>query len=216
MTRERELLKQAVDAIEDLQVYAACYIHNNQNIKPEHAKEDFDKSEKLFTAIREYLTEPVSGGLTIMKCLNRPVAWVLRHRLDRPTDPPTVETSFLQAKRWLAQFKEGHAFIEPLYLNVPHHQDEDVVKDAEIATLKAERDEFKRRWATLNNQSNDKAWGAFSDADRIDWLERNPRLSEIIINGESKDCYFYGIAGAPGLKLREVIDSAIAQEKDRG
>lgn len=48
------------------------------------------------------------------------------------------------------------------------------------------------------------------DAARIDWLERNPRISVITVGSRSTDCYFYGIAGAPGLKLREVIDAARA------
>lgn len=50
------------------------------------------------------------------------------------------------------------------------------------------------------------------DAARIDYLERHPRLSEIHVNGKVEDCYLYGVAGAPGLKLREIIDTALAAE----
>lgn len=51
-----------------------------------------------------------------------------------------------------------------------------------------------------------------ADAARLDWIEAHPRLSTIVVNGQSRDCYFYGVAGASGLKLREIIDAARAAE----
>lgn len=53
---------------------------------------------------------------------------------------------------------------------------------------------------------------AHPDTARLDWLERHPRLAEIVVDGHSTDCYLYGVAGAPGLKLREIIDAAMRDE----
>lgn len=48
-----------------------------------------------------------------------------------------------------------------------------------------------------------------ADAERLNWLQANPRLSTIRLAGESdRECYMYAVAGAPGLKLREIIDAA--------
>lgn len=52
-----------------------------------------------------------------------------------------------------------------------------------------------------------------TDTDRINWLEQNPRLAEIIIEGEVKDCYYYAVAGVAGVPLRTIIDAAINNEK---
>lgn len=47
-----------------------------------------------------------------------------------------------------------------------------------------------------------------ADAERLNWLQANPRLSTIRLAGESdRECYMYAVAGAPGLKLREIIDA---------
>lgn len=47
------------------------------------------------------------------------------------------------------------------------------------------------------------------DKERLDWLEAHPRLAEHLNDGKVTDCYLYGIAGAPGLPLREMIDITI-------
>ena len=52
----------------------------------------------------------------------------------------------------------------------------------------------------------------FTDKSRLDWLEKHPRLAQIIINGKAEDCYLYAVSGAPGLKLREIIDTAMRSE----
>ena len=45
-----------------------------------------------------------------------PVAWIKRHILDTSTDV-YVETNKYDAEQWLSQYKEGFAWIEPLYLH---------------------------------------------------------------------------------------------------
>lgn len=50
------------------------------------------------------------------------------------------------------------------------------------------------------------------DVARLDWLEAHPRLASIVIDGHATDCYLYGISGAMGLKLREILDAAMAKE----
>jgi hypothetical protein len=45
------------------------------------------------------------------------------------------------------------------------------------------------------------------DAERLDWLEAHPRLGEIHVDGEVKDCYLYAVSGALGVPLRAIIDA---------
>lgn len=53
----------------------------------------------------------------------------------------------------------------------------------------------------------------YTDTDRLDWLERNPRMSELHIEGgKVEHSYLYAVAGAPGLKLREVMDTLMAAD----
>lgn len=66
------------------------------------------------------------------------------------------------------------------------------------ACIKAQRDELR------------------NDAARLDWLAKNPRLAELTVDDKTTDCYYYAVAGAPGLSLREIIDGAMAQEGPRG
>lgn len=49
------------------------------------------------------------------------------------------------------------------------------------------------------------------DKARLDWLESDPRLAELTTNGTTVDCYYYAVAGAPGLKLREIMDATMAR-----
>lgn len=49
------------------------------------------------------------------------------------------------------------------------------------------------------------------DKARLDWLESDPRLAELTTNGATVDCYYYAVAGAPGLKLREIMDATMAR-----
>lgn len=51
-----------------------------------------------------------------------------------------------------------------------------------------------------------------NDAARLDWLEAHPRLASIVIDGNATDCYLYGVSGAMGLRLREILDAAMAKE----
>lgn len=50
------------------------------------------------------------------------------------------------------------------------------------------------------------------DTARLDWMDAHPRLATIVIDGHPTECYFYGVSGAAGLKLREIIDVAMAKE----
>jgi len=50
------------------------------------------------------------------------------------------------------------------------------------------------------------------DKARLDWLEAHPRMGEVIVDGEAKTCYVYIVSGAMGLKLREILDAAIAAD----
>lgn len=51
------------------------------------------------------------------------------------------------------------------------------------------------------------------DKERLDYLERHPLLSEIHANGRVENCCFYGVAGAEGLTLRQIIDAAAKDEE---
>lgn len=53
------------------------------------------------------------------------------------------------------------------------------------------------------------------DTARLDWLERHPRLAEFVVDGQVTDCYLYAVSGAPGLKLREIIDAAMRAEPSK-
>lgn len=53
------------------------------------------------------------------------------------------------------------------------------------------------------------------DTARLDWLERHPRLAEFVVDGRATDCYLYAVSGAPGLKLREIIDAAMRAEPSK-
>jgi len=66
--------------------------------------------------------------------------------------------------------------------------------DVELLHIKRERAEAER------DELKD-------DAARLDWLERNPRLGEIHIDGKVVDCYLYAVSGAMGVPLRAIIDA---------
>ena len=52
------------------------------------------------------------------------------------------------------------------------------------------------------------------DAERLDWMEAHPRLGEIHVGGEVKDCYLYAVSGALGAPLRAIIDAAMSAPPD--
>lgn len=89
----------------------------------------------------------------------------------------------------------------------------------ELAALRADRDELQctvtRRDIAISGLENQvkslraRVAELEADAERLNWLQANPRLSTIRLAGESdRECYMYAVAGAPGLKLREIIDAA--------
>lgn len=59
MTNLREAAQMALEALEDLQVYPACYMHGNiDKILKTQAKEEFDQSEDVIVALRAALAQP--------------------------------------------------------------------------------------------------------------------------------------------------------------
>lgn len=46
-----------------------------------------------------------------------------------------------------------------------------------------------------------------TDTERMNWLALHPRGAQIIVDGVTKDCLFYGISLAPGVDLRSAIDT---------
>lgn len=50
---------------------------------------------------------------------------------------------------------------------------------------------------------------AMLDTARLNYLERHPKLAEMHVKGEVTACYYYAVAGAAGIKLREIMDSAM-------
>ena len=46
------------------------------------------------------------------------------------------------------------------------------------------------------------------DAERLNWLEKNPRHSQIIVGDKTADCVFYGLATETLMPLRAAIDAA--------
>ena len=102
-------------------------------------------------------------------------------------------------------------------------KDRQAILGAEIVALEAERDALradadlqKGIRATLAGKALAAAFEGLGvdrkDTDRINYLERNPKLGEIHIDGEVTDCYYYAVSGAPGVKLREIIDAAMGEK----
>lgn len=53
-----------------------------------------------------------------------------------------------------------------------------------------------------------------TDEERLDWLSRHPRMSEIMIDGKTTTCYFYGVAGHSTVSLRDIIDAAMEEDNE--
>jgi hypothetical protein len=52
-----------------------------------------------------------------------------------------------------------------------------------------------------------------TDTERLDWLEKHPRLAEIHTeDGVTTDGFLYGVSGASGVRLRDIIDACIDAE----
>lgn len=50
------------------------------------------------------------------------------------------------------------------------------------------------------------------DAERLNWLESNPRHAQSLIDGNATDCVLYGISCAELVKLRDAIDAAMKEQ----
>lgn len=53
---------------------------------------------------------------------------------------------------------------------------------------------------------------AIKDAERINWLDKNPREATIRIGGDMKACVFYGVSCDPKWTAREAIDAAMKEK----
>lgn len=51
------------------------------------------------------------------------------------------------------------------------------------------------------------------DTTRLDLLERQQRLAEIVVDGKVTPCTVYAVSGVPGAKLREILDAMLAVER---
>ncbi|MGI9137312.1 MAG: hypothetical protein ACR2JS_09695, partial [Candidatus Nanopelagicales bacterium] len=99
-----ETMKLALEALEDLQVYPACYIHENiDKIPKAQAKEEFDQSEKAITALRAAIEQAES---------QEPVAWGIAN--TRPTEKNPLMTVMLDKP-------EPSHLVVPLYPAPPQH-----------------------------------------------------------------------------------------------
>lgn len=47
------------------------------------------------------------------------------------------------------------------------------------------------------------------DSRRLQWLADNPRGAQIVVDGKTQDCVFWGISAHPRATLREAIDAAM-------
>lgn len=50
-----------------------------------------------------------------------------------------------------------------------------------------------------------------ADAERLDWLSLHPRGAQIMVDGSTKDCVFWGVSSDPENTLRDAIDAARSQ-----
>jgi len=89
------------------------------------------------------------------------------------------------------------------------------IKDATIESLFT-ADQYQSKWEGFQAGRARARGEAEQDAKRLDWLEANPRVSEIHLNGETKNCQFFGVAGHQGVGLRTIIDMVIAAEQTKG
>ena len=65
------------------------------------------------------------------------------------------------------------------------------------------RDYLRLRQIDLNNRKPRK------DTLMLDWLALHPRGAQIVIDGKTQDCIFWGISSAPNNTLREAIIAAM-------
>ena len=102
-------------------------------------------------------------------------------------------------KRALRAYKE--ASVAHMFANTPEGQEPDdrAIDNSIVAGLTA-------ALSILHE-------AAAKDTQRLDWMERNPRMADIVVNGETLPCVMYAVSGAPGVKLREILDALVAAEK---
>lgn len=114
---------------------------------------------------------------------------VLRRLADSPTGVPDADARWL-----LAQLRHNH--------NEFSH---DYIKDEQRCDVCKRIKSIAMKLTAAPNYSD-------TDSKRLDWLALHPRPAQVVVDGEIKDCIFWGIASAPENTLREAIDAAV-QEK---
>lgn len=98
-------------------------------------------------------------------------------------------------------------------------------KDVELddaLSLAKQFEEVSKRNAAQADQAIEQTSRAVSlverfkaDGNRLNWLEANPRIGQIVVAGKQTDCYVYAVTGAPGLKLREILDACIKADGEK-
>lgn len=70
----------------------------------------------------------------------------------------------------------------------------------------------KDRGADLSSEPAARLAEAGRDVVRLQWLADNPRGAQIVVDGKTHDCVFWGISSHPRGTLREAIDAARATD----
>jgi hypothetical protein len=115
-------------------------------------------------------------------------------------------------EKWLAENYCDHESREKY-----HALEGYKMRQPEIDALKLEAAKWKdtavnfaeivERRDVENAKLSDEVDRLKADAERLDWLEAHPRLGEIHVDGEVKDCYLYAVSGGLGVPLRAIIDA---------
>lgn len=127
-----------------------------------------------------------------------PHKWFEQSLADREIHPSWCgrlidETSRPLSRAWyrvMCVDKDLREWGQPYYANNANAPETIAKLERELAEARAECERLRE------------------DAARINWLEANPRHAQIIIDGETKDCVFYGISTHDLMPLRAAIDAA--------
>ncbi len=105
-----------------------------------------------------------------------------------------------QQRRWTIERVDGGIRI----CEGGHHRSQDC--EFEYYVPQADRDRLAAENAAL-----------VKDAERLDWLSANPRITEAHVNGKVENAHAYVVCGHQSFTLREIIDAAIdAAARGRG
>ena len=106
-----------------------------------------------------------------------------------------------------------------VYLSEDHENTTEVVLASDydalasrLAEAERERDYHRAQELRLANEwdmQRKRLAEAERDAARLQWLADNPRGAQIVVDGKTQDCVFWGVSGHPRATLREAIDAAM-------